>query len=275
VPRTLAPLLALALVVVPAAAAEARSPGERTLETVRAVSALGPRPAGSRAEAGAGRLVRARFRALGYRVLTQPFPLPRGGSSRNVVALARGPIRAVVVAHLDGVSAGVAANDNASGVAVMLEVARALRGRDGVLFAALGAEERVETGSRTHLGSARLLRGLSAAGRARIRFAVSLDMVGVGSRLHVRGLEAAPNRSSRLALARARTLGPPVTYLRDPGWSDHAELTRGGLPATWIQWREDACWHSSCDRPARVDPARLGATVALTLAAARAALAGR
>ena len=259
-------LLAVALV---------QAPGDAALETVRELAAYGPRPAGSPAEARAGRLVAGRFRALGYRVVLQPVALPRGGMSRNVVALSPGPIRAVVVAHLDGVSEGPGANDNASGVAVLLEVARALRAERGLLLAALGAEERVETGSRIHLGSARLLRGLSAEGRRRIRLAVSLDMVGVGSRLQVRGLESAPNRSSRLVLGRARALGLAAAYLPDPGWSDHAELTRGGLPATWIQWREDRCWHSPCDRADRVDPARLAATAELTLAAVRAALGGR
>jgi len=269
-----AAIFALVLGLVPTAASGVEPSGERALRTVRELAALGPRPAGSAVEAQAGRIVAGRFRALGYRVLVQPFPLPRGGASRNVVALSPGPVRAVVVAHLDGVEEGPGANDNASGVAVLLELARALRGERGLLLAALGAEERVETGSRIHLGSARLLRGLSAAGRRRIRLAVSLDMVGVGSRLHVRGIEAAPNRSSALVLGQARSLRLAASYLADPGWSDHAELTRGGLPATWIQWREDRCWHSACDRAERVDPRKLAATARLTFASVRAALPG-
>jgi aminopeptidase YwaD len=272
--RTAAAAL-LALTVAGASPSSDRAADTRMLATVRELAALGPRPAGSAAEARAGTIVAGRFRALGYRVVVQPVRLPRGGASRNVVALSPGRIRTVVVAHLDGVADGPAANDNASGVAVVLEVARALRGERGLLLAALGAEERVETGSRVHLGSARLLRGLSAEGRRRIALAVSLDMVGVGSRLHVRGLEPQPNRSSALVLARARSLGLAATYLRDPGWSDHAELTRGGLPATWIQWREDRCWHSPCDRAARVDPRRLTATARLTISSVRAALSGR
>ena len=273
--RRWAALLAVVLALAPTAASSDEPSGERALRTVRQLAALGPRTAGSPAEARAGQMVAARFRALGYRVLVQPFPLPRGRASRNVVALSGGAIRAIVVAHLDGVSEGPGANDNGSGVAVLLEVARALRGERGLLLAALGAEERVETGSRIHLGSARLLRGVSASGRRRVGLAVSLDMVGVGSRLHVRGLEAVPNRSSALVLREARSLRLGVSYLQDPGWSDHAELTRGGLPATWIQWREDRCWHSACDRAGRVDPRKLAATARLTVAAALAALGGR
>lgn len=235
--------------------------------TVRAIAAGGPRPAGSAAEARAGRIVSAGLRSAGYRVVVQVVPLPRGGRSLNVVALPVGRPRALVTAHLDGVAEGPAANDNASGVAVLLELARTTPPSEGVLFAALGAEERVETGSRLHLGAMRLLRGLSAAGRRRIRVALNLDMVGVGMRLHVRGIEVSPNRSARRALAAAQRLGLRATYLRDPGWSDHAELSRGGLPAAWLQWREDACWHRACDRAARVSSAKLRAVAALTRAA--------
>ncbi|MDQ3874640.1 MAG: M28 family metallopeptidase [Actinomycetota bacterium] len=177
----------------------------------------------------------------------------------------------LVVAHLDGVRAGPAANDNASGVAAMLEVARALRGRSGVLVAALGAEERVETGASEHLGSKRLLAGISRAGRRRIRLALSLDMVGVGGTLNVLGLEPSPNRSARLAVAAARRLGLRPVY-RAGGDSDHAELTRGGLPAAWIQWRWDRCWHSACDVAARVRAGKLAVAVRLTVTAARTAL---
>lgn len=261
--------VALALALAASPSAQGIS-GERAHATVRAIASLGVRVAGSPNERRAGDLVAARLRSLGYRVVFQPFPLPRGGTSRNVVAVPPGPIRAVVTAHLDGVSEGPAANDNASGVGVLVELARELRGRTDVLFAALGAEERVETGSRAHLGSLRLVRGFSAAGKRRIRIAVNLDMVGVGTRLHVRGIEASPNRSARLLLAAGS-----ASYLRDPGHSDHAELTRAGLPAAWVQWREDACWHEACDRPERVRPARLAEAGRLTLRALTRALESR
>ena len=261
-----APLI-VALAVAAAPPAPATLSGARALETVAELAALGPRTAGSSAEARAARVSAGRFRSYGYRVVVQPFPLPRGGRSRNVVALPRAPARALVVAHLDGVRNGPAANDNASGVAVMLELARVLPPERGVLFAALGAEERVETGSRLHLGSARLLRGLSAAGRRRIRLALSLDMVGVGDRLHVRGREPAPNRSARTAWAAARAAALRASYLPDPGWSDHAELTRAGIPAAWIQWREDSCWHRACDRAGRVGAYELAATGRVVLRA--------
>jgi hypothetical protein len=266
---------ALALALVPSADSSTPSSGERALQTVRSLAAIGARPAGSAAEKNAGDLVRKRLSAHGYRVSLQPFPLPRGGESRNVVALPRGAIRAIVTAHLDGVRHGPAANDNASGVAVMLELARAFGPERGILFAALGAEERAETGSDAHLGSVRLLRGFSTAGRRRIQVALNLDMVGVGARLHVRGIEPTPNRSARLAFAAASRAGLSVTYLTDPGWSDHAELSRAHIPAAWIQWREDSCWHRACDVPERVSPAKLTAAWDLVSQTLTAALPGR
>jgi aminopeptidase YwaD len=237
-------------------------PGERALATVQAFAR--PRPPGSSGERFVASRVEARLRSLGYAVSRQAFRLPRGGSSRNVVGRTPGPLRVIVVAHMDGVAGTAAANDNASGVAVLLELAAALAERNGVLVAAVGAEERHETGSSLHLGSLRLSRSLPRSGAG---LAVALDMVGVGTRLHVRGIEARPNASARALLRAGR-----ATYLRDPGHSDHAELTRAGVPAAWVQWREDACWHRPCDVPSRVRPRKLEAAYALVLRAAEAVL---
>ena len=267
----LAACICAAALLTAAPAAQVDSAGLRAQQTVRALAVLGPRVAGSPTERLAARVVTARFAKLGLRPVVQAVPLPRGGASRNLVFRTGGPLRAIVVAHLDGVSAGPAANDNGSGVGAMLEVARELGDAPGVLYAALGAEERVMTGSKLHLGSARLLRSLSAAERRSVRLALSLDMVGYGPELDVRGIERRPNRSALRALAAARRLGIRATYLRDRGQSDHEELTRGGVPAAWIEWRWDPCWHTACDRVGRTDTGKLAAAIRLTVAAVRAA----
>jgi Zn-dependent M28 family amino/carboxypeptidase len=254
------------LAAVLASAVALAGPGLQAKQTVAQITSFGPRPAGSRAELRVHRYVAARLDGLAYEVETQTIRLPRGGFSRNIVGTSGGPPRVVVLAHADGVRGTRAANDNASGVAAMLEIAAALQGRDGVVVAALGAEERIETRSRSHLGSAALLRALSASERRSIGFAVSLDMVGVGTRLRVRGIEAQPNRSARLLM-------PGASYLRDPlGQSDHAELTRAGIPAAWLQWREDRCWHSTCDTLQRIGVQRLQSAIEVTLKAAEAVL---
>ena len=272
-PRVLVCGLVALLVSGPAFAGETVS-GVRAKRLVARIAALGPRPAGSANERRAARIVVARFHRIGLPVVIQRFPLPGGGRSRNVVARTSGRTHVVLVAHLDGVSEGPAANDNGSGVAAVLEAAAVLRETPGILFAALGAEERVETGSRLHLGSIRLLRSLPRAVRPRIRLALSLDMVGVGGTLAIRGLEERPNRSARIALGRGRALRLHPSYLRDTGVSDHAELTRGGIPAALVTWRWDPCWHAPCDRAARVSARKLGAAARLAVRAARFVLRG-
>ena len=258
----------VALAVLPAAGGAALGPGGRAKQTVTLLASKGPRPAGEPgAEAAAQRFVAAELEKLGYRVVLQRVDLPNGRSTRNVVGLSSGRPKVVIVAHLDGVRGTPAANDNASGVAVLLELAASLRSMPGVLVAATGGEERVVTGSRVHLGSLRLVRGISPQARRGVRLAVALDMVGVGTRLHVRGIERQPNRSARLLLSRGGS-----TYLRDDGDSDHAELTRNGLPAAWLEWRTDACWHESCDVARRVDARRLEAAFRVALDAAFLAL---
>jgi aminopeptidase YwaD len=203
----------------------------------------------------------------------QRFSLPNGRRSRNIVGRTSRPTRAIIVAHMDGVRGTAAANDNASGVGVVLEVARALRNKPGILVAALGAEEREVTGSPLHLGSTRLLRSLTRRQRDKVRFAISVDMVGVSSTLNIRGIEASPNRSARQALRHARARGFGASYLQDSGVSDHAEMSRAGMPAAWITWRWDTCWHEPCDRIDRVKRWKLWAAARVVRsAAARAAV---
>jgi Peptidase family M28 len=263
---------AVLLVLVSSGPAESAVSGAAAKTWAGRIAAFGQRPAGRPHERQAGALVRRRLAQLGYATALQRFRLPDGRRSRNVVGRTPGRTRVIVVAHIDGVWGTPAANDNASGVGLMLEVARELRRKRGVLVAALGAEERHVTGSSLHLGSVRLLRSFSRAERRRVRFAVSLDMVGVGTTLHVRGIEASPNRSAARALRRARALGIRATYLQDSGQSDHAEMSRSGLPAAWLQWRWDNCWHEPCDVIQRLRPRKLWRAGRVTLAAARAAL---
>lgn len=221
------------------------------------LAALGPRPAGGTHERQAGAIVRQRFVELGYDVTVQRFPLPEGGRSLNVVGRTPGRLRVIIVAHMDGMPGTRAANDNASGVGVTVMLAKYLANEPGVLVAALGAEERRHTGAGWHLGSRKLTSSLTPFQKRGVRLALSIDMVGYGHTLNIRGLESTPNRSARLLLAAARELGITATYLRDTGQSDHDDLTRGGVPAAWIEWRWDPCWHQPCDRLHRLKPYRL------------------
>ncbi len=254
------------------APASASVSGAAAKQWAARIAAVGARPAGGANERRAGEIVRRRLNALGYTVRGQSVRLPNGRRSRNVIGQTPGPPRVIIVAHIDGVHGTRAANDNASGVGLLLTLAQHLAGENGVLVAALGAEERMVTGSSWHLGSRRLTSSLTPAQKAGVRLALSIDMVGVGTTLNIRGLEASPNRSARILLAAARRLDIRATYLRDTGQSDHDDLTRGGVSAAWIEWRWDTCWHQPCDTVSRLKTYRLRPAGRVVLAAARAVL---
>jgi hypothetical protein len=250
--------VALLLVALAGASTSAAFNGKKTKAWVAKIAGLGQRPAGGKHERQAAAIVRNRFDTLGYNVTIQRFPLPEGGRSLNVIGRTPGPIRVIIVAHMDGMPGTTAANDNGSGVGVVLMLAQYLKDKRGVLVAALGAEERRHTGAGWHLGSRALTASLSEAQKEGVRLALSVDMVGVGWTLNVRGLEASPNRSARKLLRAADRLDKvSASYLRDTGQSDHDDLTRGGVPAAWIEWRWDECWHQPCDRINRVRPWKL------------------
>lgn len=272
--RLLGVTLAVCMLAALASAAPAGAgvSGKHAKSWAAKIARLGPRPAGYSKERKAGAIVQRRLEGLGYAVKRQRFRLPNGRTSQNIVGRTGGPIRVVIVAHIDGVYGTSAANDNASGVGLLVHLARFLAREDGVLLAALGAEERMVTGSSWHLGSRRLTRSFSTQAKGAVRLALSMDMVGYGATLNVRGLEVRPNRSARRLLAMARRLGIRASYLRDTGQSDHDDLTRGGIPAAWIEWRWDTCWHRPCDTIARLRPHRLRQAGRVVLNAARATL---
>jgi hypothetical protein len=231
--------------------------GKGAKKWARQIAKVGPRPAGGAGERQAASIVRARLKELGLDVQTQRFTLPEGTRSRNVVGRTPGPVEVIIVAHMDGMPGTKAANDNGSGVGLMLMLAEYLKDEPGVLVAAVGAEERRNTGAGYHLGSRTLSQSLTPAEREGVKLAISADMVAVGSTLNIRGLEAAPNRSSRKLLRAADRLGLSASYLQDTGQSDHDEFTKRGVPATWIEWRWDRCWHQPCDRIGRLRPGKL------------------
>ena len=115
------------------------------------------RAAGSEEEAEAARYVADELAQAGLEPKTQKVPLDGLDASVNVHALLAGRDTAHVIvigAHIDHLGPRFpGAEDNASGVASVLEIARALSARRGelgrsVLFVLFGAEERGMIGSR-------------------------------------------------------------------------------------------------------------------------------
>lgn len=117
---------------------------------VIALSNIGPRVAGTSGEENAAQYVEEMFREIGYSPSIQPFSSTlRDGTaldSANIMALKPGSssIEIIVGAHYDSADVGRGVDDNASGVAIMLEVAQDIQHVNtpfSIRFIAFGAEE--------------------------------------------------------------------------------------------------------------------------------------
>ena len=196
----------------------------------------------------------------------------------NVIADLPGRRKGVVLlgAHLDSVANGPGINDNGSGSAVVLEIARQarrlhVRPKHGLRFAFWGAEEVGLIGSTSYVQS------LDSSRRSRILDVLNFDMVGSRNfgRLVYSG-DDQPRGSLRIEKAfRTYFAGRriPVEEASLGGGSDHAAFARAGIPvgglftgADELKSAElaqrfggdagrsfDSCYHKSCDTVANVD----------------------
>jgi aminopeptidase YwaD len=243
---------------------------------------IGPRPATGAAYARAARWSGGVLERAGYDVRRQVVDVPAGtswgvpvdaGRSVNLVAtpagIRPGEPHLVVGAHLDTVPQAPGAEDNASGVGVVLAVAEAVaprRTRLPVVFVLFGAEEpRGETDADHHYGSRRYVRSLGPRRRAAVRGMVSLDRVGVGDVVPIGSAQVGPDPVADALGAAARRVGVPVVRGYDRS-SDHWQFVLAGLPAARIGSTPYAGYHSPQDTPDVVEPAQLERAGRLVLA---------
>ena len=251
----------------------------------RLAGRIGPREATGAAYDRAAAWVSGELVRLGYDVTRQRVDVPAGeswgvpvpaGRSSNVVATAPGfdstEPHLVVGAHLDTVPQAPGAEDNASGVGVLLAVAEAAsarRTRLPTVFVAFGAEEpRGPTDDDHHYGSRHYVDGLGPRERAAVHGMVSLDRVGVGDRVPV-GSAGDADPVQRTLLAAARRAGAAVTAEGGQRSSDHWSFVRAGLPGARLGSTPYSGYHSAGDVPAVVSVAqleRVGRIVAAWLA---------
>ncbi|TCC61065.1 Zn-dependent exopeptidase M28 [Kribbella pittospori] len=248
--------------------------GRAALQTVNQLAALGPREATSPAYLRALTWLEQRFRAAGYQTTRQPVRVPSGvswgvpvraGTSWNLIATKPGftpsaPHR-IVGAHLDTVPQAPGAEDNASGVSVLLGTAQVYQGRTPKLptvFVAFGAEEpRGDGDNRHHYGSRTYVASLPSAQRRALRGMVSLDRVGVGTVVPICSAQAnAVALRNELRTVAARTRVPSRACVNRS--SDHWSFVRSGLPGVRLGSTPYAEYHSARDLPRVVSPAQLG-----------------
>ncbi len=248
---------------------------QRAMRTVRFLAGeIGPRLATGPAFRRAARWVQRELESSGYDVTTQSYPVPAGdswgvpveaGTSANVVARpvgfdARSPY-VLVGAHLDTVAVAPGAEDNASGIAVLLETARraaAAPPRVPVVFVAFGGEEPRGSGDlEHHFGSLHYVDRMTPAERRNLRGMVALDRVGVGTVVPVGSVAGQPV-GVRHALVRAATrLGIGTTVDPDQASSDHESFADEGLPAARLGSTPFGGYHNETDVPSVVNPEQL------------------
>ena len=211
------------------------------------------RAAGTEEELVAANKVRRWLRGAGYRPSLQPFSyvVEEDGTtttynSHNVVAFRRADLKrkgspkplVIVGAHYDAVTRGEGADDNASGVGVMLEVAERLAHFKidyDVVFIAFGAEE---AGFR---GSNYFVNQMSQADKDRAIAMINFDSLIVGDKLyiHAGANEKTWARDAMLRLIRLRKLpiemqpGLNPHYpagLTPDGFSDYTAFNQAGIP---------------------------------------------
>lgn len=227
---------------------------------------IGARVAGTPKEEDAADYIIEQFEAMGYDVEVQPFEYVSNGnvySSQNIIATKPGKIDQTVVigAHYDSVSERscsdgnilTGAGDNASGIAVILEVAEVLsnyRTHGTIKFVAFGAEE---VGLK---GSVYYAEQMNEAEIKNTVAMINLDSVGVGDHFNVYAGIDNPGWARDLALTIGERMGHDIrTSPGEPSceflawgeagdWSDHVAFRHLGIPIAYFEmmnWEIEPC----------------------------------
>lgn len=176
--------------------------------------------------------------------------------SQNVLGLLKSQSnpegkRLVVGAHYDSVDTP-GANDNASGVAAILEIARVLENAKidlpyDIQFIAFGAEEIGLIGSTHYVDTKDSSDGATLIGM------INLDMVGIGDTINFATTNGQDGSDLvKQAVAISARLKYNSTKLEEES-SDHAPFSYTGVPAMMFYVTEDHGYHTDLDTVDRVD----------------------
>jgi len=237
----------------------------RAMEIIRKLSVdIGVRVRTTSNETKGARYIARRFEALGYDVRIQRFQVD-GGKSRNVIATRPDAIRFpfVLGGHMDSVPDSPGANDNASGVAVVLEMARLVRDRRQgrfFKFVAFGSEEYGKNG-RHHIGSEVMVNRMTDRGRRRTPGMLSVDMIADGRPLIAGYSGFASDVVARDVYTKLKRAGISMTFRVLCDCSDHGPFERRGIPAAFLWSGDEPNYHDPSDVPgnlSRKDLVRTG-----------------
>ena len=242
--------------------------GQRAYAYVKGQCDLGPRPAGSEGARVTARYITDELQRLGWRPSYQDFTY-RGVALQNVIAR-RGDVGPAIIvgahydtrarADRDKVSPNdpvPGANDGASGVAVLLELARVLgTPRQTVILAFFDAEDQGDLAGWDWAVGATVM---AASLQEPVAKMVLVDMVGDADQQ----LYWEVNSDSVLRRQLwdiAASLGYSKEFIPQPKYNlidDHIPFVRKGIPSVDIIDFDYPYWHTTQDTPDKVSPQSL------------------
>ena len=178
-------------------------------------------------------------------------------TSQNIIGTLEGlqPEQGIVYigGHYDSVSAGPGANDDASGVAGVLEAARVLatkghRTKATLKFIAFGSEETGLDGSYNYVVENE--EEVSTMGIGMI----NLDMIAVGDTLLIGNIGWGGPTLNDYTMAKAEAMGiEPWEPFTAGTNSDHTYFEMVGVPCTFLHQSPDPWYHTAEDTPDKID----------------------
>lgn len=160
-------------------------------------------------------------------------------TGRNIIAHLQGVTQPSVLlgGHYDSVAGSPGANDNASGTAVVLDIARNLANTPlarQAWFVAFDGEEDGLHGSRAFVEAA------EPQFLSRLKGMLNFDMVGVNNKLLVGGTDSLTTL--------AQVANPQVSTFGGRGGSDHVPFAQKNVPVLFFYRGQEPNYHSPNDR---------------------------
>ena len=217
----------------------------------------------------------ARSAATGVQITIELHPRLSNATASNVLALwpgsdpELGKETIILGAHHDhfGTQGGLmfpGADDNASGTAILLEIARALattgsRPKRSILFLSFAGEEQGLLGSRFYVSNPAFpLKSAKAM--------VNVDHAGVGNGKITMGLSKIEKAVAQTAAAKVAMSEKLELFGLFPG-GDHVPFAEAGVPtATIVTSGPHPDFHQPADTPDKINPALLASVTRYTLA---------
>lgn len=190
-----------------------------------------PRPSGSPGNLQVAAYITAELKKLGLTVQRQQF-----NAGTNIIGIQKGSTSRIIIigSHYDSVSGTPGADDNASGCAMSLLLARQLRHlqlRHTIRYVFFDSEERGLVGSSYYASHM----------QEPCDFMVNFDMVG-----YLRSTQVDPDAVFS-GLFKTYPWAKAISHRQGAGPSDHAPFQRRGIPFVWIFTGGHGRYHNSTD----------------------------